>query len=286
MQLLKSATLIAACLFVFVGQPVLAASLNLAWDPPETGSPAGYILGYGTQSGVYTSIVNVGPSTSITVNGLLEGRTYFFVVVAYDAAGVITLPTPELSRAMCSSAPSTPSGMSVNVSGTLVNVAWAPSSGGVTGYVLHAGTTPGNTDLALWVDGTSFSTHAPPGTYYLRTVAVSDCGASALSGEIVATVGASAEVLPGAPRDLTFSVNGSAVQLNWVQPSTGGATRRYIIEILSDNGATIISAFDTGSPATSISHPAVPSGRYNIHMHAANSAGVGPPSGTVTIVVP
>ena len=149
MQLLKSATLIAACLFVLVGQNVQAATLSLAWDPPETGSPAGYILGYGTQSGVYTSIVNVGPSTSITVNGLSEGQTYFFVVVAYDAAGVISLPTPELSRAMCSSAPSAPSGMSASVSGTLVNVAWAPSSGGVTGYVVHAGTTPGTTSISL-----------------------------------------------------------------------------------------------------------------------------------------
>jgi hypothetical protein len=285
-RLLKSATLLAACLFVLVGQPVQAASLNLAWDPPDSGSPAGYILGYGTQSGVYTNIVNVGPSTFFTVNGLSEGKTYFFVVVAYTAAGAISLPTPELRGALCSSAPSAPTGMRVNVSGTLVNVSWAPSSGAV-GYVLYAGATPGSWGLAsVWVDGTSFSAHAPPGTYYLRTVAVNDCGSGGSSSEIVATVGASAEVQPGAPRDLTFSVNGSAVQLNWVQPSTGGAARRYIIEILSDNGATVLAAFDTGSPATSISHPAVPSGRYNIHMHAANSAGVGPPSGTITIVVP
>jgi hypothetical protein len=285
-QLLKSATLIVACLFVLVSQNVQAATLSLAWDPPDTGSPAGYILGYGTQSGVYTSIVNVGPSTTITVDGLSEGHTYFFVVVAYNASGAISLPTPELRKAMCSRAPSAPGGMSVSVSGTLVNVAWAPSSGGVTSYVVHAGATPGTTSISVPVAGTSFSAHAPPGTYYLRTSAFNDCGASALSSEIVATVGASAEVLPGAPRGLTFSVNGSAVQLNWVQPSNGGAARRYIIEILSDNGDTVIAAFDTGSPATSISHPAVPSGRYNIHMHAANSAGVGPPSGTVTIVVP
>ena len=131
MQLLKSATLIAACVFVLVGQNVQAATLHLAWDPPETGNPAGYILGYGTQSGVYTSIVNVGPSTSITVDGLSEGHRYFFVVVAYSASGEITLPTPELGKAMCSGAPSAPSGMNVSVSGTLVNVNWAPSSGGV-----------------------------------------------------------------------------------------------------------------------------------------------------------
>jgi Fibronectin type III domain len=284
-RLLKSATLLAACLFVLVGQPVQAASLNLAWDPPDSGSPAGYILGYGTQSGVYTNIVNVGPSTFFTVNGLSEGKTYFFVVVAYSAAGAISLPTPELRGALCSSAPSAPTGMSVNVSGTLVNVSWAPSSGGAVGYVLYAGATPGSTSLAnVWVDGTSFSAHAPPGTYYLSTVAVNDCGGSGLSGEIVATVGGSAEVLPGAPRSLTRTVSGSTVRLTWVQPASGGAARRYIIEAM--NGTQVIAAFDTGSADTSISHPAVPPGRYVVRVRAANSAGVGPPSSTVTVVVP
>jgi hypothetical protein len=284
-RLLKSATLLAACLFVFVGQPVQAASLNLAWDPPDTGSPAGYILGYGTQSGVYTSIVNVGPSTSFTVNGLSEGRTYFFVVVAYTAGGAISLPTPELRGAMCSSAPTAPTGMSANVSGTLVNVAWAPSSGGVVGYVLQAGATPGSAGLAtVWVDGTSLSAHAPPGTYYLRTAAMNDCGASGFSGEIVATVGGSAEVLPGAPRSLTRTVSGSAVRLSWVQPASGGAARRYIVEAM--NGTQVVAAIDTGSADTSISHPAVPPGRYVVRVRAANSAGVGPPTSNVTVVVP
>jgi hypothetical protein len=286
-RLLKSATFVAACLLALNAESARAASLTLAWDPPETGSPAGYIVGYGTQSGVYTSIVNVGPSTSTTVNGLSEGRTYFFVVVAYSAGGQISAPTPELRGSLCLAAPSAPTGMTVSVSGTLINVSWAPSSGGVNGYTLHAGATSGSTGLAaVPVAGTTLSAHAPPGTYYLRTSAFNDCGTSALSSEIVATVGASGEVRPGAPRDLTYRVTGSAVHLNWVQPSTGGAARSYIIEVISDDGATILAAFDTGSPATSISHPGVPSGRYNIHMHAANSAGVGPPSGTVTFVVP
>jgi Fibronectin type III domain len=283
-QLLKSATLIAACLFVLVGQNVQAAPLSLAWDPPETGSPAGYILGYGTQSGVYTGIVDVGPSTFITLDGLTEGHTYFFVVVAYSASGAISLPTPELNRAMCSGAPSAPGGMSVSVSGTLVNVAWAPSSGGVSSYVVHAGATPGSTSISVPVAGTSISAHAPPGTYYLRTAAVNACGVSGLSGEIVATVGGSAEALPGTPRSLTRSVTGSAVRLSWVQPSSGGAVQRYIIEAM--NGSEVIGAIDTGSANTSVSHPAVPPGRYVVRVRGANSAGVGPPSSTVTVVVP
>lgn len=284
MRFLKSATFVAVCLLLLVAESVSAASLTLAWDPPVSGVPAGYILGYGAQSGVYTNIVNVGPSTSITVDGLSEGRTYFFVVVAYSGGGAISAPTPELRGSLCLSAPSAPTGMSVNISGTLVNVAWAPSSGGVNAYLLHAGATAGGAALAtIPVAGTNFSAHAPPGTYYLRTSAVNDCGSSGLSTEIVATVGGSAEVLPGAPRNLTRTVNGSSVRLNWLQPSTGGAARRYIIELL--NGSQVVTAIDTGSADTSISHPSVPPGRYVVRVRAANSAGVGPPSGNVTVVV-
>jgi hypothetical protein len=286
-RLLKSATFVAACLLALNAESAKAASLTLAWDPPDTGIPAGYILGYGAQSGVYTSIINVGPSTSATVDGLSEGRTYFFVVVAYTAAGQISVPTPELRGSLCLSAPSAPTGMTASVSGTLINVSWAPSSGGVTSYVLHAGATSGSTGLAtVPVAGTSLSAHAPPGTYYLRTSAVNDCGTSAMSSEIVATVGPSAETRPGAPRDLTYTVNGSAVQLNWAPPSTGGAVQRYIIELFSPDGRTVLAAFDTGSPILSITHLAVPSGRYDIHMHAANSAGWGPPSNNITFYVP
>ena len=285
MQLLKSATLIAACLFVLaLGQPAKAASLNLAWDPPISGAPAGYVLGYGTQTGVYTTIVNVGPSTSYTVNGLAEGRTYFFVVVAYNAAGVISAPTPELRSSLCLSAPSAPTGMTASVSGTLVNVAWAASNGGVNGYMLQASATSGGPAVAtVPVSGTNFSAHAPPGTYFLRSAAINDCGSSGLSAEVVATVAGSFETLPGAPRSLTRAVSGRAVSLSWAPALTGGAPRRYIVELMS--GANVIGAIDTGTSATSIAHPSVPPGTYVLRVRGANTAGIGPPSSTVTVTV-
>jgi hypothetical protein len=284
-QLLKSATLIAAGLFVLaLGQPAKAASLNLAWDPPISGTPAGYVLGYGTQTGVYTNIVNVGPSTSYTVHGLAEGRTYFFVVVAYTTAGVISAPTPELRSSLCLSAPSAPTGMTASVSGTLVNVAWAASSGGVNGYMLQASATSGGPAVAtVPVSGTNFSAHAPPGTYFLRTAAINDCGSSGLSAEVAATVAGSLETLPGAPRSLTRTVSGRAVSLSWAPALTGGAPRRYIVELMS--GANVIGAIDTGTSATSISHPSVPPGTYVLRVRGANTAGIGPPSSTVTVTV-
>ncbi len=62
-----------------------AASISLAWDaPPE--QVTGYIVHYGTQSGVYAQSVDVGPVTSYVVTGLTI-RQYYFVVQAYNSAG-------------------------------------------------------------------------------------------------------------------------------------------------------------------------------------------------------
>ncbi len=61
-----------------------AASLTLAWDPEAA---AGFIVSYGTKSGVYTNSVDAGNTTMRTVDGLAPGTMYYFVVYAYDTAG-------------------------------------------------------------------------------------------------------------------------------------------------------------------------------------------------------
>jgi hypothetical protein len=93
--------------------PTHAAQVRLAWDPPTTNtdsSPltdlAGYKLHVGQNSGAYTSVINVGNVTTFTLTtGLVEGRTYYLAVTAYDTVGnassfsnelTVTIPTtPE-----------------------------------------------------------------------------------------------------------------------------------------------------------------------------------------------
>jgi hypothetical protein len=68
-------------------------SVNLAWDAnaptndPNTNT-AGYRLHIGRASGSYSQIVDVGSSTATTVSNLSGGHTYYFVVGAYNAAGL------------------------------------------------------------------------------------------------------------------------------------------------------------------------------------------------------
>ena len=73
-----------------------AASVTLAWDPNPEPDVAGYVLFYGTQSGVYTGSVDVGTHTKYTLLSIPEG-TYYFTVVAYDADGITSNPAVEVS---------------------------------------------------------------------------------------------------------------------------------------------------------------------------------------------
>jgi hypothetical protein len=74
-----------------------AAHVDLAWQAPTTnedGSPlsdlAGYLVYYGTQSGTYSSTLDVGNMTSHTISISDQealGNTYYFAVTALDTSG-------------------------------------------------------------------------------------------------------------------------------------------------------------------------------------------------------
>ncbi|MGD9086245.1 MAG: fibronectin type III domain-containing protein [Desulfobacterales bacterium] len=62
----------------------VAASVDLEWDPNSEPELAGYKIHWGTSSGIYTASKDVGKTTTTTINGLEEGKTYYFVATAYD----------------------------------------------------------------------------------------------------------------------------------------------------------------------------------------------------------
>jgi chitinase len=64
-----------------------AASVDLEWDPNTEPQLAGYKIYWGTSSGNYAFSKNVGNTTSCTITGLDEGKTYYFAATAYDGAG-------------------------------------------------------------------------------------------------------------------------------------------------------------------------------------------------------
>lgn len=62
---------------------------------------------YGTGSGAYSMSVDVGNTTSYTVSNLIDGETYYFSVVAYNAAGTQSEHSNEIASAATTSDVST-----------------------------------------------------------------------------------------------------------------------------------------------------------------------------------
>ena len=76
-----------ACFFLCFTSPLISASVTVSWQENIEPDLAGYKVYYGTESGIYSSIVNVGRVTEYVVDDLSPGCMYYFAVTAYDENG-------------------------------------------------------------------------------------------------------------------------------------------------------------------------------------------------------
>jgi len=72
-------------------------TLSLAWDPSTDTSVVGYRLYEGIASESYTNVLDVGSNLLVSVSGLVAGETYYFAVTAYDATGLESTFSGEIS---------------------------------------------------------------------------------------------------------------------------------------------------------------------------------------------
>lgn len=76
-----------------------SGTASLAWDSSPSSGVTGYRVYIGSASGNYTSSVVAGNATTTTISGLTPGVTYFFAVKAFDASGVESAFSNEISFA-------------------------------------------------------------------------------------------------------------------------------------------------------------------------------------------
>jgi hypothetical protein len=165
---------------------VLGSTVTLAWQ--SGGGAAGT---YWLEAGSGAGLANLGrwPSVapSMVAMGVPDGR-YFVRVRASNADGASGPSNEVVVRVGCVE-PAVPTGLAASVSGTHVSLSWAPVPE-ASAYVLEAGSAPGLADVAVIPTvRPGLAGAAPPGTYFVRVRAVSPCGTSAPSGEIVAVLG-------------------------------------------------------------------------------------------------
>lgn len=99
----------------------------------------------------------------------------------------------------CTTAPNAPGTLSATVSGLTIAFSWGPSPGcAATTYLLHAGNSPGASNIATLNVGNvlQFSATAPAGTYYVFVAAVNATGQSAHSNVVAVVVGSAGVPVP------------------------------------------------------------------------------------------
>jgi hypothetical protein len=74
-----------------------AGELRIVWQRNTETDLAGYVLYYGTRSGVYTNRVPLGLQTKYLLSGLEPGQTYFIAITAVDTAGNESVYSDEVA---------------------------------------------------------------------------------------------------------------------------------------------------------------------------------------------
>ena len=93
---MRKALLIGACIFTAT-HAFGAPFVTLAWDANPEPNITGYELRYGGLPGNYSSVVDVGNTTTTDITGLTDGQTYYFTVSAYNQEGLKSTPSAEIS---------------------------------------------------------------------------------------------------------------------------------------------------------------------------------------------
>jgi hypothetical protein len=110
----------------------------------------------------------------------------------------------------------------------------------------------------------------------------SACSTRSTTGTLhISAIGARA-VLPNVPINLTLTVGGSTVTLQW-SASPGAAS--YIVEAGSAPGLTNLANFDTGNASTVLTALNVPPATYYVRVRARNDAGTTAPSNEALAIV-
>ena len=133
---------------VFLPGPLRAADVNLAWNPSPDTDVTGYRLHYGTTSGVYSTKLEAGPTTSWKVTDLAPGLTYYFAATALNAAGIESAYSNQVSwsaPAADTQPPAAPAQLKAAAQATGASLTWsANNESDLAGYRVYYGTASGS----------------------------------------------------------------------------------------------------------------------------------------------
>ena len=142
----------------------------------------------GSGSGLTDLLITETRSSALVVPDV-PARLYFVRVRAFNSSGVGDPSGERVIRVGCGEALLAPSGLTGSVAaGGVVGLSWSPVEEAIN-YVIEAGSATGLANLTVMQVGLSdVSGVVPAATYYVRVRAVTACGTTPSSNEIVVIV--------------------------------------------------------------------------------------------------
>jgi chitodextrinase len=223
---------------------ISSSSVSLSWTAStDNFGVIGYYI-YKNGSKLITNTPITG--TSYLDSGLQEGNSYTYSVVAYDAAGNLSNPTPAINVTTIFDvqAPTAPQGLSAKtISPSEIDLTWQPSTDNVfvSGYYVYRN----GTKIATTASTTYNDTALIAGTNYGYSVyAYDEVGNVSVQG-----AGASAATFaadhtpPSTPGNFNANaLSGSQVSLNWSSSTDNVGVASYY---LYRNGTQILTTTST-----------------------------------------
>ncbi len=271
---------------------VVRNRVTFTWQAPASAAAeplTGYRLEAGTAPGQTIAVILTGDTLTYTVFNAPNG--VFFVRLRAQTAAGVSGPSNEVQFATGQAGPPlAPLALLATVQNTSVAMQWTENPQGpiITGYQVRAGSGPGLSDIGvapLPATARTFAAEAPPGTYYVRIVALNAAGAGVASNEAVIVAQPGTCTIPAVPTGVVASAQPGRLTLRWNAPASGAIPTTYIVHAGSTSGGADRGGVGLPGTVTSASG-LVPRGPYFIRMFATNACGASGPSLETSTTIP
>ena len=259
---------------------IVGNTVSLGWTPPAGGlTPTGYVIEGGISPGEVAASIPTGSTLPLHTFGAPSG--VFYVRVHALVGGARSVASNEIRiHVNVPVPPSPPANLLSVVDGASLTLTWTNTFGGGAPAALMLDVSGDiDTTVPLGLTDTFSFAGVPPGTYTLGLRAVNAAGSSPAAGPLILTFPGTCAGPPDAVTNLRAYRLASIVYVAWEAPATGVAPTSYVLRVTGPFSG----AFGTTARAMS---GVVGSGTYELSVVAANACGIGPPSGSQTVVVP
>ena len=164
-----------------------AGQATLNWNANGESDLGGYYLHYGTQSGNYSQVVNVGNVTTHLLTSLTDGISYYFSVRAYDLSENVSPYSAEVSMVVTDTIPPVLSAIAASVTSGSAQVSWSTDEPATSQVEYGTSTAYGSTttmDSSLLANHSQMLSGLQSSTlYHFRIWSVDSANNVAISGD-------------------------------------------------------------------------------------------------------